>query len=60
MVMLYWSLMAKSLRHSSSGITAPVGLPGEHTYMSWVFCQMSAGTLSQSTAKLRSGTLGTK
>ena len=46
-------------RLRNSGITAPVGLPGEQTNTSWVRAQTSAGTLSQSTAKLRAATLGT-
>jgi N-succinyldiaminopimelate aminotransferase len=36
----------------------PVGLPGEQTNSSWVRAQTAAGTLSQSTAKLRAGSLG--
>jgi len=41
-------------------MTAPVGLPGEQTNTSWVRAQTSALTLSQSGAKLRAGSLGTK
>ncbi|MNO05461.1 hypothetical protein D3C81_2268540 [compost metagenome] len=51
---------ANNFSHSDSGMTAPVGLPGEQTKTSWVRCQTSSGTLSQSTAKLRSATLGAK
>ena len=44
---------------TNSGITAPVGLPGEQVNTSCVRVHTSSGTLSQSTAKLRSATLGT-
>ena len=49
---------SNSFFHSASGITAPVGLPGEQTNSSCVRAQTSTGTLSQSTAKLRDGSLG--
>ncbi|MNY55062.1 hypothetical protein D3C86_1910070 [compost metagenome] len=54
-----WSDSANSFSHSDRGITAPVGLPGEQTNSSCVVCQTLSGTLSQATAKLRAGSLGT-
>ncbi len=39
-----WSDSAKSSRQSSSVSTAPVGLPGEHTYSSCVRAQIASGT----------------
>ena len=43
--------------HSASGITAPVGLPGEQTYSSCVRAQWRRRSPHQSTAKLRAGSL---
>ncbi|WP_214278563.1 hypothetical protein, partial [Escherichia coli] len=34
---------------------APLGLPGEQTYTSWVRAQVGTSTWDQSTAKLRAG-----
>jgi hypothetical protein len=41
-----------------SGITAPVGLPGEHTNSNWVLAHTSSGTWAQSTLKFSAGSLG--
>ncbi len=51
------SLSSNSVRHSSSGITAPVGLPGEQTYISCVRAQVASSIGAQSAAKLRAGSL---
>ena len=51
------SLSSNSIFHSSSGITAPVGLPGEHTYSSCVRDQVVSSICDQSAAKLRAGSL---
>ncbi len=51
------SLSSNNVFHSSSGITAPVGLPGEQTYSSCVRAQVASSICDQSAAKLRAGSL---